>query len=375
MPASIERLRAPVECVVEVDGREMQSLYPYLREVRVEMSRKGASTCTLSFDSVRDTGGKWVVQDAGILAAWKRIKIDAVFGSRREEVMRGYIKEVKVEYPADMSAAMVTVLGQDETILFDREHKRATWSTQQRPVSDQTVVQAIAQAHQLLAQAAAGLNNQNLAQDGTAIKFLQDRADANGYELYTREGILHFEPPSLSGQSLPTILVYAGDATNCLSFSARYDGHKPDRVRVVRAQESGAGSEEAVLSPNMTVLGRQAANSDGMGLSDFVWNMQQAQGGTTAEAQSRAQAKANENAWKVVAEGELDGALYGHVLLTYRTVSVDGVGEVYGGLYYVDEVKHVFSNDGYRQQFKLLRNAVGEQAALSAADPLAAVRG
>ena len=78
------------------------------------------------------------------------------------------------------------------------------------------------------------------------------------------------------------------------------------------------------------------------------------------EARSRAQAKANENAWKVKADGELDGSLYGHVLLTHKLVGVYGVGETYSGLYYVDSVSHIFDQNGYRQSFKLLRNATGQ---------------
>ena len=80
-------------------------------------------------------------------------------------------------------------------------------------------------------------------------------------------------------------------------------------------------------------------------------------GASRAELERRAQAKADENAWKISAEGELDGTLYGHVLLTHVTVEVDGVGETYGGRYYVDEVTHHFDSEGYRQHFKLLRNA------------------
>ena len=102
--------------------------------------------------------------------------------------------------------------------------------------------------------------------------------------------------------------------------------------------------------------------------------MQQPGGATLAEVQTRAQAKANELAWKITAEGELDGALYEHVLMTHKTVNVDGIGDYYGGTYYVDEVQHRFFAEGYRQKFKLLRNATGQGAAGGSADPLAAVR-
>ena len=75
---------------------------------------------------------------------------------------------------------------------------------------------------------------------------------------------------------------------------------------------------------------------------------------------------------KVRAEGELDGSLYGHVLRVGEPVPLDGVGERYGGTYYVDSVSHRFSMEGYRQTFTLLRNAYGDDIEGST-NPLAAV--
>jgi phage protein D len=368
-------LRQPVECTITVDGREIGELYPYLREVQVDTSRHAAASCSLVFDSLRKENGSWQVHDSGTFAPWGRIRIDARFGSRVEEVMRGFVRDIHVDCPEDMSSARVTVSGQDESLQLDRQHARRTWSTEQAPMSDGQIAQQIAADHGLAAQADPGLTLTSLAQDATPIRFLQDRAQANGFELLVRAGILHFHAPQLGGAAQPTIRVYAGDATNCLRIAVRHDGHMPDRVRMIRAAEQGTGRDDVTLAPDLPLLGKTAADSAGAGLGDFVWTMARPLGATAAEAQARAQAKANENAWKLSADGELDGALYGHVLLTHETVSVDGVGETYGGVYYVDEVRHVFSAEGYRQTFKLLRNALGEQAGGAGADPLAMVRG
>ncbi|MCP3953165.1 MAG: hypothetical protein GY697_13245, partial [Desulfobacterales bacterium] len=170
------------------------------------------------------------------------------------------------------------------------------------------------------------------------------------------------------------IMVYAGNTSNCLDFSVRYDGHKPDEVNIVRAADTGTEIEEHTVSPDLSLLGETAADSTSRGLSPFVWTMQQPAGATLSEAQARAQAKANEMAWKIVATGELDGAKYEHVLLTHKTVTVDGIGDYYGGGYYVDEVRHQFAGEGYRQKFRLLKNATGQGQQSSDADPIAAVR-
>lgn len=368
-----ERLRQPVECVIKVDDAEITALYPFLREVQVAMSRRAATTATLTFDSIRLEDGQWTVQDAGVFDAWKRILIEAVFGDRHEEVMRGYIKEVRCEYPEDMSAARVTVNAQDESLVLDREHVRRNLSTAESPMSDGDIVSSVARDHNLDASVETGLTNTSLNLDGTYVRLLRDRAEANGYEFYVREGTVYFKPPDLDQTPVETIRVYAGPATNCLRFAAQYDGHKPDEVAVTRAAESGTETEEGRYQPNLKLLGTVPANSAARGLQPFVWRMQAPSGATAAEVQSRAQAKANENAWKIVAEGELDGALYGEVLLTHQLVPVDGAGPTYSGTYYVDEVQHRFSLEGYRLGFKLLRNATGDDGVGGLSSVLSAV--
>ena len=358
-PSNSEAFREPGEAVIRVDGEEITDFYPYVREIQVDMKRGAATVCTLVFDTIRTESGAWSIQDSGIFAPWKEIVIEAAFGSYNEEVMRGYIREVKIDCPQQMGTATVVVSGQDESFVLDREHVRQVLSTEESPLSDGDIVTQIARDHGFDTEVESGLTNMALNQDGTFIRLLKDRAEANGFELFIRRGVLHFHPPDLEGEPLAAIKVYAGDQTNCLRFSLSHDGHKPDQVSVTRAAETGTQMEEETFSSELPLLGSTAATSENMGLTPFVWRMEQPVGATLEEARARAIAKANENAWKIVAKGELDGAIYGHVMLTYRTVTVDGVGEIYDGLYYVDEVKHLFSSGGYRQEFSLLRNATG----------------
>jgi phage protein D len=360
---SPDLLRQPVECVVLVDDEEIPDLYPYLTGVEIRTSRSAATTCAIRLDTLRDEQGEWLVQDRDLFVPWKRIRIEARFGDRSEEVMRGYIREVVAEHPLEMASSRVTVTAQDASLFFDREHVRRVWSTEEEPVADGDIAAEIASAADpaLASEADDGLENTSLNQDGTTIDFLKKRAEANGFELFFRRGTLHFHAPRLEEEPQPTIMLYAGPATNCLRFEVKFDGHKPDRVLVERAADTGTDPEVTTVEPDLPLLGTQAATSESMGLPTFEWRMSLPRGATRAEADARAQAAANKNAWKIQATGELDGALYGHVLLTHATVEVDGAGSTYGGKYYVDEVIHDFSHEGYRQRFTLLRNATGQQ--------------
>jgi hypothetical protein len=369
------QLRQPVECVVTVDGAEISTLYPFLREVQISMSRRAATTATLLFDSVRLEDGQWSVQDAGVLTAWRRIRIQALFGERPVEVMSGFISEVSCDYPEDRSATSVTVIAQDESLVLDRAHLKAAFSTETAPKSDDARAREIAAGHNLKFSGDAGLTPANLNIDGTQMEFLRRRAAANGFELYFRSGTLHFHAPRLQQQPVAPILVHAGNATNCLSFNVRYDGHKPDAVLLKRAAQSGQDVEVVRFTSELPLLGKVAASSVAQGLEPFEWVVRTGGGLSAAEAARLAQAKANDTAWKIAARGELDGALYADVLFTHALVPVDGAGSTHSGTYYVDEVRHKFSLEGYRIGFKLLRNATGDDTAQAEPNPLAAVLG
>lgn len=364
----------PATYKITVKGEEIGDLYPYLFELRVETSRMASSICTMTFDTIRLQDETWKIQDADIFEPWNDFKIEADFGDYQEEIMRGYVRTINADTPEKMGEAKVTVICQDETVLLDREHVRRTWSTEDEPMTDGGIAQEIAGENNLDVEAEDGLSNLNLSQDSTPIRFLRNRAEANGYELYVRKGKLYMKPPSLNEEPQASIMVYSGARTNCVQFAVIHDGHRPDEVGVIRAAEIGTEIEHETVTPNLTVLGKKPVGSEAAGLVPFIWQMQRPTGSSMEEARARAQAKANENAWKIKANGELDGTRYGHVLQTHKLVGVYGVGETNSGLYYVDAVSHTFDQNGYRQSFKLLRNATGKNTEPENEDSLAAVR-
>ena len=374
-----EKLRQLARCAVEIDGNKIDDFYPFLTSVNIETSRKDAAICKLKFISVRDGSGEWNIQDAApaLFSPWRHIRIDAVFGAHSAEIMRGYIRDVHLDYPDDMSAS-VTVTGQDESILLDRKHVQKSYSTFEQQLDDDALVRELLKPHWVGSQvkiAGSGKTCGNLYFDGTPIRLIRDRAALNGYEFFIREGKAYFGPPALAGEPQPTILIYAGKASNCLRFSARHDGHLPDSVHFVDVPESCEEVEAGESYTNDSQpMGTTAADSTTQGLEEFDWRIQMPRGSTQMEREARAKAKAEESSWKIKATGELDGSAYGHVLQPNRTVNVDGVGSTYGGLWYVDEVQHSFSSDGYRQAFKLIRNATGEVGLSSKLDALAQVR-
>lgn len=381
--------REPAECLVKINDTPIEQLYPLLAEVTVETGRNAPDTATLTFETRRDERGEWLVQDATglfdstpLIREWNRISIVAAFGSREEEVLRGFIRQIRAEYPEDAGNAKLVVECQDESLQLDRSHRRRSWGSEQLPASDLQIVSETLGSYSGLAPDPMNAPGQTrivgLNQDGTDIALLQARAEENGYELYFRRGMVYFGPPRV-GLPLPqpTLAVYAGKAGNCISINVTADAHQPDAVAFDLAAASGEGSSEVIVEPDLPALGSERAGNPEAGLPPFVWRMSGDAG--TAEAALRAKAlhKANEaDLHKIQAEGELDGTLYGHVLLAGLPVGVDGVGSRLSGLYYVDGVTHTFNTTGYRQRFRLLRNAWGDNLdSLPGGGPLATVMG
>ncbi|MDR4518611.1 MAG: hypothetical protein MRK00_14675 [Nitrosomonas sp.] len=363
----------PAECIVKLDNQEIDDMYPALVEVVVDADRSRATTATLVFETRRLEDGLWTVQDDDRFKPWIAVRIEAVFGDETEEVMRGFVKEVRAEYPQERGSAKVTVSCQDHSLQMDREHIEQRWG-EDAPTTDGAIAVEIAGRNDLgiLEQPGEGQTVQDLLQNTTDIKFLQRRAQTNGYEIIFQEGKLHFGDMRLDAETQPTIMVYAGPDTNCISFNIRDDGHKPDKVAYQVAAEVGTSESPVEVTPNLRVLGNDAADSSGAGLNDFVWRPQRQGVSDATQMQAIAQQMANEQSMKINVDGELDGSLYGHVLRIGEPVGVDGVGERYSGTYYVDAATHRFDVNGYKVSFRLLRNAYGDDLSESS-NPLAGV--
>jgi phage protein D len=359
-----EAIREPAECIILVgsDDVEIVDLYPFLMEVTIERCRTKPAEATLVFETRRDETGKWTVQDSDYLVPWEPIIIKAGFGTHEEEIMRGFIRDIKTECPEDAGETKVTVNCQDESFQMDREHIRDVWG-KDTPTTDAAIIDEILGKYKKLSKhpdSGEGQSELEVNQDGTDICFLQKRAEANGYDLIVRDGTVYFGEMRTDGDAQANILVYAGSATNCYNISINDDGHKPEKVAYDRPETDGTGNVPEAVEPDLKSLGQEKAVSANTDLENFTWRMSQQGGMSDEEWAARAQKKANELSMRITAEGELDGSFYGHVLREGEPVGVDGVGERHNGIYFVDSVQHTFNFDGYRQSFKLLRNAYGD---------------
>jgi phage protein D len=365
----------PASCLIEVGESlaDIGDIANLVTSVEITTSREEAATGSIVIEDRRKEDGQWMAADSGLFIRWAPIRVSADFQTHIQEIFRGFITQPKPTYPNSGGEATLELMVQDESAALDREQMRTIWG-EEAPMSDLDILSQLISPLGLTtdANSGQGQSSRALSQDATPIVFLRERAKANGYDLIFSEGQVYFGPKRLEGEAQAPIMVYAGKATNCLNLEINDDGQRPDKVQFDHApQEEGAETTTELLEPDVAVLGQTPVSQEGAGLgTPSVWRVSKEGDETEEELRARAQALVNENSFRIRATGELDGSLYGHVLKAGRVVSIDGTGARYGGLYYVDKVVHTFMPDGYRQQFELIRNAVGETE--SAGGPLSA---
>lgn len=355
----------PASCLIQVgeDNADIGDIANLVTSVEITTSRAEAATGTIVIEDRRKEDGQWMAADSGLFTRWAPIQVSADFQTHTEEIFRGFITQPKPSYPNSGGETTLELSIQDESAALDREQMRTIWG-EDAPMSDLDILSQLIAPLGLGADPASGQGQSSraLSQDATPIVFLRERANANGYDLIFSEGQVYFGPKRLEGEAQAPILVYAGKATNCLNLEINDDGQRPDEVQFDHApQDEGAETTTETVSPDVATLGQTPVAEEGAGLgTPSVWRVSREGDETEEELRARAQALVNENSFRIRATGELDGSLYGHVLKAGLLVPIDGTGGRYGGTYYVDKVVHNFSQEGYRQQFELMRNATGD---------------
>ena len=348
-------LTSTLDCIIEIDGSpitEIDELAGHFDSVEVDVSRNRASMCRVTFATTRLESGNWAVADSDLMRPWNQLEVKILLDNQEVELFSGYIIKVSIGFSGDTHN--VTATCQDKSVLMDREHIIRVWGDEDEPVTDGDIVSEIADKYQLEVQAEAGITHSQLNQNDTDIRFLYKLARANGYEMRISEACLYFGQFHLDGEPQQAIMVYAGEDSNCIDFLLTDDGYKPDSVLVDIYTDQDFEHQE--LFPKQRRLGSEDCETLSRNSGSFNWKVR-LHGLPSETALAIAQGKAEENAWKISATGSLNGILYGAALEAGKTVDVQGIGSAYSGTYYVDSVTHRIDQTGYKQQFKILRNA------------------
>jgi hypothetical protein len=345
---------------IEIDDTDATDLMVSLTEMEVDDDHRLTSSfkIKLAIDLLGD--GTWSLLDDERLALWKKVLIKINVADEEIELIKGYITHIKPHIELEDNSYVV-VMGLDTSCLMGLEEKVKDWPNK----TDSDIATEILQSYSLDTQVdtVEVVHEESVStiiQRETDIRFLKRLARRNGFDCFVKGDKGYFCKPVFTEPPQPVLASNFGAESNLISFSAGLNALRPTTVEM---RQIDTVAKEIVTADiqegDQKKLGRDGA------LSITVPNgnsskmlVRQAVATSQAEMESLCTALVDEAEWFIQAEGKINTPVYGSVLQTRKLVPIKGVGESFSGLYYVTNVKHVFTNGDYVQQFTSKRNAL-----------------
>lgn len=346
---------------IEIDGEEASDLYQHLVGLEVELDDKLAGMFRIYLSILAHSDGAWPFVDDERLRIWQPVTIYADFDQASEELISGFITHVKPVFDPDPTNCTLELWGMDASVLMDRQEKLKDWPDQK----DSDIAAAIFGLYGLTPE----VDDTEVIHDAvvstpiqreTDMQFLNRLALRNGFECYVEEDSGYFRAPRLEEEPQPVLAAHFGDETTLRRFSVEVDALTPANVGMFQIDRM----EKEVLDAIAESSQQQALGADGPA-AHLAAGMEPGQvyvgmNATTGvtEMSLLCQGLFHRAEWFVKAQGEVLANRYAHVLKPRRAVTIKGVGESHSGVYYVEQVTHAFTADGYLQRFRALRNGL-----------------
>ena len=346
---------------VEIEGEEVNDLYPDLIGLEVELDDELASMFRMRIAISQQPDGIWTYLDDERFRVWKQVTITAGFVSGTEELICGYITHVKPDFNPDPSQCTLEIWGMDGSVLMDRQEKLKDWANKK----DSDIASEIFSLYAFTpeVEGTAVIHDEavsTIVQRETDMQFLRRLALRNGFECYVEGTTGYFRTPQLDATPQPVLAVHFGGETNVNRFSVEVNALTPANVAMFQVDRTNKEIlDTAAETSQQTALGEINATgllAAGMDPGQVYIGMNAATG--NPEMAALCQGLFHQGEWFVTGEGEIAANNYGHVLKPRGTVTIKGVGETYSGVYYVSHVTHSFTPEGYTQFFRIKRNSI-----------------
>ncbi len=315
---------------------------------------------------VNEKKSGWTILDEGRFGRLSRIQVKVTLGSGPAVLLiDSYVTESRVQFSNQPGKSVLDVYAMDPTVLMNLDEKVRAWPNMKHSEIAQQIFDEYS-FDAILDETSVSYDEEKtqLTQRSTDIQFLQKLAQRNGFECFVKpnpqgkvEG--HFHKPKVDDSPQAVLSVNSGEATNVNFFNARFDMIQPAQAVAATLEiESQSDQKGEVSEQSLRVLGK-----GGTVAGDRPRRVLIAQTAltTASELQTYAQGVVDELSFAISAEGELNTVAFGSILAAKKAVNVRGAGRQFSGVYYVEKVLHTFTGDGYRQKFRLRRNAIGLQ--------------
>lgn len=320
---------------VKIDGQKITKSHGIITSVSVDATMDGADHFSLSVDGTFDfdertfEGFDWETFPIG-----GNVAIEVGYGEELESVFVGSINAIKPSFPAD-GPPSVEISGYGRQHELTKNTNSASWEEKTDSEAAQDVIDRYDFDDTV---DSTSIPHRNIVQDDqTDAAFLEQLAkrndEGNGpFEVFARRDEFYFRAPrddrepSMTlryGPSLQSFSPEYSDATQVQEVEVRhYDPATGEQITGSASQDEGSGKR--VVS--VPVRSREEADNEAKALLNRQSTRQLSGQGET------------------VGIPELDVG---------ETIEIEGLGERFSKVYYVEQVTHRVDNSGYTTSFSV----------------------
>lgn len=339
-----------------------------LQSVRVTTSSGQASGFQLTFA----VSARSVIQRSllplGFFDPGVRVVLVAVVTGTPTVLADGVITQQELSPSAEPGASVLTITGEDLSVLMDMRHERECYPGLPHPAR----VMAICSKYAMygivpvaVPPVFTDVPNPLVhipIQAGTDLEYLKAMALEVGYVFFLEPGpapgtsLAYWGPEVRTGLVQPALTLGAGAAATAESLSFTYDGLSRTQYTVA-ITEPTSKVQITLPMPDVSLLHPPLAARPAVTLKQEP--VPDLSDRSVAEALLLGLSRKSTSADAIRGTGKLDVLRYGHVLRARRLVGVRGAGLAYDGLYYVSSVTHDIRRGEYKQSFTLTRDGLG----------------
>ncbi len=335
-------------------------------KIRIDQAIGMAAEAEFHLGLSVDDQGRWSEMEEDYVQPFARVRVEVRAGDGDfEPLIDGPVVGQRFELKAGPGESQAVLVVQDDSVLLNQDEEVELYEN----LAPHEIAETLFQQYGLVpetdrVETPAGGPSRFLVRRGTAMQFLRELARRHGMFVYVEPGEEPgtstglFKRLDLSRADYPELLLL-GAERNLSSFSAEFDGLRPLTARAA-----------SVDITNQEILESETAESDLEPKGDIAVHELLTAGQTllartretTVDLDAATGAAVDYSSWAYSASAEVDASSYTGILRPHRVVSVAGLGAHLSGDWLVSQVTHSIDDGGYRQQFKLRRNARSDGA-------------
>jgi hypothetical protein len=305
-----------------------------------------------------------------LFQVFNRVVLVVTFGAVVEVLMDGIITHQQLAPSLEPGKSTFTITGEDVSLMMDLEERSQPHTGQDEATIARMIIKdyqrfgLIPDVKQPRFRDQPTQNERIPTQQGTDLTYLQEIGKRFAHVFYVMPGPkvgtskAYWGPPLRNTTPQKALTVNMGSFTNVTSINFQ---NSATMAAIVEGSVQDRKTNQ--VRPLKNERSRRPPLARRPALSSQPYHLVQQfreTGRDTAQADARVQAATDRSVDDVItASGELDTTRYGGILRLRGLVGLRGVGDSYGGLYYVKSVTHTLSQGQYKQSFTITREGLG----------------